>query len=144
MLIHQSGVWIKNKWIPPLSSGVRHRFCTLIKHYIPNKIPLTWVKNDCLIWRRGQENGKAWVDKHMPLIDAERRVILLTHCHSCDAHKWQAVWKLSDGPDRGHEYCSFLKIRLLFRYCMHASVAMQAPKFAQPFIHRNSSPLEFL
>lgn len=59
MLIHQAGVRIKNKWTPPLLSDARHRFRTLIKHYIPDKILLARVKNGCLIWRGGKENGKA-------------------------------------------------------------------------------------
>lgn len=117
MLIHQAGVWIKNKWIPPLLTGVRHRFHeTWIKHYIPEKILLSWVENDCLIWRGGQENGKAWTDKHTPFTDAKKRRTPLTNmpqlwctevasCLKAVRWTWQRPWILvfaeNQAADRG-------------------------------------------
>lgn len=146
MLIHQAGVWIKNKWIPPLLTGVRHRFHeTWIKHYIPEKILLSWVENDCSIWRGGQENGKAWTDKHTPFTDAKKRRTPLTNmpqlwctevasCLKAVRWTWQRPWILvfaeNQAADRGTG-C------MLWQLSQHQNLS-------SPSIHMNSSPLEFL
>lgn len=121
--------------IPPLLSGVRHRFCTLIKHYIPDEILLA----ACLIWRGEQENRKARMDKHMPFTDAKKRRTPVTNdiavMHRSGKLSKSCQMDLTEAMNIG--LCG--KSGCWHRYWMHALVPKQAPKIAQPpSIHMNS------